>query len=368
MPPLLPPSSELSVCPELSACPEMTTEVIPLSTTLPVLGVIMWCVWATHTIPELSTCLDFSPTFPLLPPPVIPALAPPLLSPGSPLAHPQPTICGVGSPWVCQSPSASWLEDPVSLLPASEFLAPSLPFDPVAPPRLLAPSSPLRPVSPPAPPGSLIPPAPPWSVVDHLPPLDSTPPATPHHSAHPSSSHHPSVRLLLPSRSTLVLCCSTSTTAFWIPASALALWILGITLVCQLTVSVLGSTTTCSAAVGQSPGVSTVGRHHVCGLDPTKLFLLPHIFSLTPPYVGSTLDLGCCPPPGCPSSARKSTILVCLPFCQPFAVPSPSLLHSLCPPLSRPLLLLRREVAPSRRGVNCQTYGHVLLCLHSPGV
>ncbi|KAL0172856.1 hypothetical protein M9458_033167, partial [Cirrhinus mrigala] len=79
-----------------------------------------------------------------------------------------PTICVVGSPRVCQSPSASWLEDTSSLPPASESRTPPRPSDPAAPPRLPAPSFPLLPVSPPAPPGSLIPPAPPWSV-------DSTP-------------------------------------------------------------------------------------------------------------------------------------------------------------------------------------------------
>ncbi|KAI2651120.1 Chromatin-remodeling ATPase INO80 [Labeo rohita] len=44
---------------------------------------------------------------------------PPPLSPDSPAAHPQPTICAVGSPRVCQSPS-SWLEDPLSPPSASE--------------------------------------------------------------------------------------------------------------------------------------------------------------------------------------------------------------------------------------------------------
>ncbi|KAL0154678.1 hypothetical protein M9458_048941, partial [Cirrhinus mrigala] len=52
-----------------------------------------------------------------------------------PSAHPQPTICAVGSPRVCQSPSASWLEDPSSPPPASESRTLPWPFDPAAPPR-----------------------------------------------------------------------------------------------------------------------------------------------------------------------------------------------------------------------------------------
>ncbi len=175
MPILLPPSYELSVFPELSVCPVSakeaiyelsvypelficpvaTTEVVPLYAVLPVLGFTIWCVWAAHTIPENPGAHKFPPTLPLLPLPVIPAAsAPPPLSPGSPSAHPQPTICAVGSPWVCQSPSASWLEDPLSPPPASESQTPPRPFDPSAPPWLLAPSSPPWPVSPPAPPGS----------------------------------------------------------------------------------------------------------------------------------------------------------------------------------------------------------------------
>ncbi|KAL0173702.1 hypothetical protein M9458_029670, partial [Cirrhinus mrigala] len=62
------------------------------------------------------------------------ASAMPPLFPGSPIAHPQSTICAVGSPRVCQSPSASWLEDPSSPPPASESWTPPRPFDPAAPP------------------------------------------------------------------------------------------------------------------------------------------------------------------------------------------------------------------------------------------
>ncbi|KAL0192919.1 hypothetical protein M9458_011215 [Cirrhinus mrigala] len=136
--------------------------------------------------PELSTCLNFPPTRPLLSPSSPAASALPPLSPDSPSAHPQPTICAVGSPRVCQSPSASWLEDPSSSPPASESWTPPRPSDPAAPPRLSAPSSPPSPVSPPAPPGSLVPPAPPWSVVVPPSPQDSAPPALPRRSIPPA--------------------------------------------------------------------------------------------------------------------------------------------------------------------------------------
>ncbi|KAI2647769.1 Calcium-transporting ATPase type 2C member 1 [Labeo rohita] len=64
---------------------------------------------------------------PFLPSPIFLASAPPPLSHGSPSAHPQPTICAVGSPRVCHSPSASWLEDPSSPPPASKSWTPSSP-------------------------------------------------------------------------------------------------------------------------------------------------------------------------------------------------------------------------------------------------
>ncbi|KAI2665753.1 IgA FC receptor [Labeo rohita] len=115
---------------------------------------------------ELSACLDFPPTLPQS-----------RLLPVSTSAHPQPTICAVGSPRVCQSPSVSWLEDPSSSPPASESWSLPRPSDPAAPPRLSAPSSPPSPVGPPAPPGSIIPPAPPWSVVA---PLCGPPPSRGH--------------------------------------------------------------------------------------------------------------------------------------------------------------------------------------------
>ncbi|KAI2647205.1 Titin [Labeo rohita] len=166
-----------------------------------VLGVVIRCVWAVHTIPESPGTQKIPLSLPLLHPPVIPASsAVPLLLPVSPSAHPQSTICVVGSPRVGQSPSASI--DPLSPPQASESWTLPWVIDPAAPPWLLAPSSSPWSVSPPALPGSHVPPAPSWSVIDHPPPRVSTPPATLCPSVPPSLQ-----RLLLPSGSTLVLCC-----------------------------------------------------------------------------------------------------------------------------------------------------------------
>ncbi|KAL0183551.1 hypothetical protein M9458_019247 [Cirrhinus mrigala] len=78
---------------------------------------------------ELSTCWNFPPTLPLLFPSSSHATSAILpLFPDSPAAHPQSTICAVGSLRVCQSPSASWLEDPSSPPPASESWTPPRPF------------------------------------------------------------------------------------------------------------------------------------------------------------------------------------------------------------------------------------------------
>ncbi|KAI2650572.1 Filamentous hemagglutinin [Labeo rohita] len=131
---------------------------------------------------KLPDCLDFPPTLPLSI--VSAASVPPPLSPGSPSAHPQPTISAVGLLQVCQSPSV--LEDPSSPPPASESQTPPRSSDPAAPPRLSAPSSPPSPIGPPAPPGSLVPPAPPWSVVVPPSPQDSAPPALPRRSIPPA--------------------------------------------------------------------------------------------------------------------------------------------------------------------------------------
>ncbi len=72
----------------------------------------------------------------------LPLLSAPPLSSGSPSAHPQPTICTVRAPRVCQSPSSAWLENPFPPPPASEYWTLPRPVDPAAPPWLLAPSSP----------------------------------------------------------------------------------------------------------------------------------------------------------------------------------------------------------------------------------
>ncbi|KAL0165553.1 hypothetical protein M9458_037397, partial [Cirrhinus mrigala] len=60
-------------------------------------------------------------------------------------------------PWVCQSPSVSWLKDPLSLPAAPESRTLPRLVDPAAPPRLLAPSSLPWPGSPLALRGSLVP-------------------------------------------------------------------------------------------------------------------------------------------------------------------------------------------------------------------
>ncbi|KAL0181836.1 hypothetical protein M9458_024242 [Cirrhinus mrigala] len=111
--------------------------------------------------------------------------------------------------YACQSPSASWLEDPLSL--------PRL-FDPAAPPRLSAPSSPPSPAGPPAPPGFIVPPAPPWSVVVPPSPQDSTTPAAPRCSVPPAPLGYASVLCRI----------STSASVARALGSALALRILGV--------------------------------------------------------------------------------------------------------------------------------------------
>ncbi|KAL0199212.1 hypothetical protein M9458_007752, partial [Cirrhinus mrigala] len=88
-----------------------------------------------RTCHDLPVGMEFPPT-----PPLLSVWSP--LSPDSPSAHPQPTTCAVGSPRVCQLPSASGLEDPSAPPPASESRTPPRPSDPAAPPRLSAPSSP----------------------------------------------------------------------------------------------------------------------------------------------------------------------------------------------------------------------------------
>ncbi|KAL0187879.1 hypothetical protein M9458_014978, partial [Cirrhinus mrigala] len=214
--------------------------------------------------------------------------------PPAPASSSSSTICAVGSPQVCQSPSASWLEDPLTR-----------PVDPAAPLCLLAPSTLPWPGSPLAPLGSPVPPTPPWSGDDHPASRDSTLPAAPCPSG--------SVRLLYLFGSTFVLCRSGSTADSLIHVSSSvagaidstsALRILLVTVAHQLSISASASSTTCSTVIGQTPGVvtpfssmappsvgSTVGRHHGCGLGPVWLLLLqvPAVISLAPPSIWFTL-------------------------------------------------------------------------------
>ncbi len=80
---------------------------------IPVLGIAIWCAILVVAIS-------------LLPPPVISASAPPTLSLVGLSAH---HLCAA----ICQSPSASWLEDPWSPPPASESRTPPRHVDPAAP-------------------------------------------------------------------------------------------------------------------------------------------------------------------------------------------------------------------------------------------
>ncbi|KAI2655926.1 ATPase MORC2 [Labeo rohita] len=139
--------------------------------------------------PELLNWENIPPNFPLLRPLIdlFSSSTPSLLDSVSPSAHPQLTICGIGSPLVCPSsaPVVSSLEDPPALPLVSEAQTPQTPLqscNPAAPPWLPAPSSPPEPISPPAHQstnllGSLVPPAPPWSVVPLHPPQDCNLPA-----------------------------------------------------------------------------------------------------------------------------------------------------------------------------------------------
>ncbi|KAL0155136.1 hypothetical protein M9458_049399, partial [Cirrhinus mrigala] len=194
------------------------------------------------------------------------------------------------------SPWASWLEDPLS------------------PPWLLAPSSPPWPGSPLAPPGSLVRFGLVWTILRLGTPLLR-------------------LRLVPPSlRVHLDPLLSSSTTAsrmytFASVASAIgstsALQILLVTLAHRLSVSASGSSTTCSAAVCQPPGVvnpsssmappsigSTVGRHHGCGMGLTWLLLLqvPPVVFLAPSSVWSALV----PPWLLPLSSPPLTLFVIL--------------------------------------------------------
>ncbi|KAI2653852.1 Chromatin-remodeling ATPase INO80 [Labeo rohita] len=287
MPPLLPPSFELSACPKPPLCL------------------------------ELSTCLDFTPLSPHLLSALLPQLCHRCL-----LAAPLLTLSPTSVRWA----RPLWLEDPSSPPPDSEFWTPPRPSDPVAPPWLPAPSSPLSPVGPPAPPGSLIPPALPWSVVVPPSPQDSTPLAAPRRSVPPAplgSSLPPA-----PPQSSVG---PTPLRTFGFPSRLPEPWDH------RLSVFASGSTST-STSIGRPPGVvspfstmaplsvgSAVDYHHGCGLGLAWLLLLrvpsvsslappsvrstlvPSVSSLAPPAVVTTLDFVCCPPPRSPFSTRASS-------------------------------------------------------------
>ncbi|KAI2656688.1 ATP-dependent helicase brm [Labeo rohita] len=281
---------------------------------------------------EPSIYLNFPPTLPQLPlfnghnvstmPPLLPV---------GPSAHPQLTICAVGLLQVCQSSSASWLEDPSSTPSASESWTPPRPSDPAAPPRLslssLVSTVARRSTS---------------STGLHR-PFGSAPVcrhptfASGLHSSGCVSSLRPtgSVELLHPSGT--VLCRSGSAADLWISASALVARALGSTLALRilcvtqdhrLSVSTSGSTTTCSASVGPPHGVvspsstmappsigSTVGLHHGSSCSSPLLsppWLLP---PSSPPWTIPS-------PPWTPSFAL-------LPGVRPMPKPPPKTLYIL---------------------------------------
>ncbi len=120
--------------------PSLAQRGAPVSTSNPDNAAVPECSPGRAFVPECSPeSLEAHKN-----PPSLPLLPPPPLSSGSPYAHPQPTICAVGSPRVCQSPSASWLEDP--LVSASESWTPPRPIDPAR--STMAPSSLLSAVAP----------------------------------------------------------------------------------------------------------------------------------------------------------------------------------------------------------------------------
>ncbi|KAI2655779.1 Filamentous hemagglutinin [Labeo rohita] len=336
---------ELSICPELSACLTTRMEVISLSLAFPVPGMTLWCVWAAHTVPKPPDHTELPPSLPL-PPPLHQSSPSSLLFPGSFSAHPQPTICVVGLPRICQSPSALWLEDPLSPPPASKSRTPPRPAALVAPAWLLVPSSPSWPVSPPALPGPLVPPAPSWSVITirclwtsvlwlHL-----VPPG--------------SVRLLLPSSvAAAPPWPSGSPPPPWPSRSSSSHWLVGSSSPPQapfppaLPPSDSPLESSSPSSIMAPPSVaSTVGRLHGCGLGPTWLLLLQVSSCLLPGFscflLGFSLHHlhpglllpGVRPPPEPPP-----VLSACLPA-SPLPFPSPSHIHSfvllLSPPPSHP--------------------------------
>ncbi len=122
--------------------------------------------------------------------------------------------------------------------------------------------------------------------------------------------------------------------------------------------SASGSSSTVPPAVGQHPGVVSLflpPRVLPPSAPPWAAIMVvasvpagssyskgPPVSVLAPPSVWSALGTFCLHPGGddqtSPSSAGASTCLVCLPSCQPFAIPCHHpFLHSSCPPPKSPL-------------------------------
>ncbi len=325
----------------------MTTEVIPLSAMLPVLGVAIWCVWPVYTIPETPDCYDFPPSLPLPPPLLCPlsssALLP--LHPASPSAYPQPSICGLESLRPCQSPAQARSEDPHSLPPTSETRTPPRPVDHGSTMALSSLVSTMAHQSTssaglPRPSGS--------ALVVRQPAL-----ALRLYSSGFASSLRPSGS---GSGSTVAFLIPACASVAWAICSALALRIICITLAHRLSVSALSSLTTGSASISRPPGVispfstiappsigSSVG--HLPGwalerlssppapgssLVPPSVFsslVPPSVFSsLVPPSVFSSLvifvhlhlpGLCCCPSPSHLATSRTSSCMSVPALCQP---------------------------------------------------
>ncbi|KAL0188466.1 hypothetical protein M9458_015565, partial [Cirrhinus mrigala] len=176
--------------------------------------------------------------------------------------------------------------------------------NPAVPPWLLSPSSPPWLGSRLAPPGSLIPPALPWAVVIHPTHQDSTPPALPCPSG--------SVRLLHP---------SGSTAAYWNhlfhlsppdpprhPGSSARCFRLCLLCHCQSTLKLSALPPPRPLLRLAPPWVIIMAVAWVPpGSSCSKSTLVPPVVSLVPPFVISTQDSVCRPPPGCPSSSQASS-------------------------------------------------------------
>ncbi|KAI2657357.1 DNA-directed RNA polymerase II subunit RPB1 [Labeo rohita] len=242
--------------------------------------------------PELPACLDFPPTLPLLSPPIVPvASVPPPLSPDSPAAHPQPTICAVDSPRVCHSPSASWLENPLSPPPAFESWTPPRPSGSTPTLSFLVSNVARRPTSStglPRPSGS--------ALIGRRPAI-----ASGLHSSGCASSLPPPQLSVAPAP----LRISASASVARALGSALAHRILGVAQDHWLSVYASGSTSTCSATIGRPPGV--VSPSSTMAPPSIGSALDPSVSSMVPPSVITALDSVTRPPPRYLSSTEAST-------------------------------------------------------------